>query len=114
MRSRRSTLRISLRRYSDSDEERERQELVAAKAPPKAPEPAPVQITRKEREQLEAQKEPEADPEQISKDMERLALIKAKRAKQAADRIEKDGWDKLQPMSEDNHPPGSKWPPPEA
>ena len=71
-----------------------------------------VQLTRKEREQLEAQKEEEPDPEQMAKDMERLALIKKRREDQARARIEKDGWDRMKPLSEDNHPPGTQWPPP--
>lgn len=71
----------------------------------------PVQLTRKEREQLAAQKPAEPDPEQISKDMARLEMIKAKRAKDAERRIANDGWDRMKPMSADNHPPGMKWPP---
>ena len=70
-----------------------------------------MQLTRKEREQLEAQQEEEPDPEQIAKDMERLALIKKRREDQAAARIEKDGWDRMMPQSEHNHPPNSIWPP---
>ena len=69
-------------------------------------------VVRKEREQLEAQKEEEPDPEQMAKDMERLALIKKRREDQARARIEKDGWDRMKPLSEDNHPPGTQWPPP--
>ena len=68
-------------------------------------------MTRREREQLEAQKEDEADPEQIAKDMEKLALVKQRREQQRLQRIEKDGWDRLAPMSETNHPPGTSWPP---
>ena len=71
----------------------------------------PVQLTRKEREQLEAQKPEEPDPETITKDMERLAMIKAKRAKDAERRIANDGFDRMKPLAEDNHPPGMKWPP---
>ena len=74
-------------------------------------EPQQPQLTRKEREQLEAQQEEEPDPEQISKDMDRLAIIKKRREEQAAARIEKDGWDRMKPMSEDNHPPNMTWPP---
>eukprot|EP00310_Coccolithus_braarudii_P019369 CAMPEP_0183351996 /NCGR_PEP_ID=MMETSP0164_2-20130417/26744_1 /TAXON_ID=221442 /ORGANISM="Coccolithus pelagicus ssp braarudi, Strain PLY182g" /LENGTH=234 /DNA_ID=CAMNT_0025524321 /DNA_START=35 /DNA_END=740 /DNA_ORIENTATION=- len=74
--------------------------------------PAPaVQLTRKEREQLEAQKSEEPSPEQIAKDMERLQMIRDKRAKDAANRIAKDGYDRMKPLSADNHPPGTKWPP---
>ena len=74
-------------------------------------EPQQPQLTRKEREQLEAQQEEEPDPEQIAKDMDRLAIIKKRREEQAAARIEKDGWDRMKPMSEDNHPPNMTWPP---
>ena len=70
-----------------------------------------VQLTRKEREQLEAQKEVEPDPEMMAKDMERLALIKKRREDQAMQRIEKEGWDRMKPQSADNHPPGMAWPP---
>ena len=55
----------------------------------------------------------DVDPEQMAKDMERLALIKQKRAAQAQARIEKEGWDRFKPMSEDNRPPGTRWPPPD-
>ena len=44
--------------------------------------------------------------------MERLALIKKRREDQAAKRIETDGWDRMKPLSADNHPPGTTWPPP--
>ena len=74
-------------------------------------EPQQPQLTRMEREQLEAQQEEEPDPEQIAKDMDRLAIIKKRREEQAAARIEKDGWDRMKPMSEDNHPPNMTWPP---
>ena len=84
----------------NSDEEEESEE-----------EDEPVQLTRKEREQLEAQKPEEPDPETITKDMERLAMIKEKRAKDAERRIANDGWDRMKPLAEDNHPPGMKWPP---
>ena len=70
-----------------------------------------MQLTRKEREAQEAEEEDEPDPEQIAKDMERLAIIKKRREDQAAARIEKDGWDRMLPQSEDNHPPSMQWPP---
>jgi len=110
---------------SDSDEEEvPRQKKVGQSAtagmmPPNSSseesesddEPAQVQLTRREREQLEAQKAAEPDPEQMRKDMEKLALIRAKREADAAKRIAKDGWDRMKPMSESNHPPGMQWPP---
>ena len=64
------------------------------------------------KEGIPAKKEEEPDPEQMAKDMERLALIKKRREDQARARIEKDGWDRMKPLSEDNHPPGTQWPPP--
>ena len=64
------------------------------------------------KEQLEAQKPQEPDPETIAKDMARLEMIKAKRAKDAERRIAQDGWDRMKPLSADNHPPGTTWPPP--
>mmetsp|Transcript_39062 Transcript_39062/g.91380 ORF Transcript_39062/g.91380 Transcript_39062/m.91380 type:complete len:168 (-) Transcript_39062:249-752(-) len=88
---------------SDEDEEDEDED--------KAPVPKAVELTRNEREQLEAQKAAEPDPEQVRKDMERLQMIKKKREEQAANRIEKEGWDRMKPMSEENHPPGMQWPP---
>ncbi|KAL1528573.1 hypothetical protein AB1Y20_009914 [Prymnesium parvum] len=90
---------------SDSEEEQEEEPRAKGKAP-KAPE-----LTRKEREQLEAQKAPELDPEQIAADMEKLALVRKRRAEQAAKRIAADGWDRYAPLSESNHPPGTAWPP---
>jgi hypothetical protein len=44
--------------------------------------------------------------------MERLKIVQERRAKQAVARLEADGWDRLKPMSADNHPPGTSWPPP--
>tara|TARA_B100000795_G_scaffold247101_1_gene213160 strand:+ start:395 stop:622 length:228 start_codon:yes stop_codon:yes gene_type:complete len=70
-----------------------------------------VELTRKEREQLEAQEPEEPDPETIAKDMDRLAIIKKRREDQAAARIEKDGYDRMLPQSETNHPPNTIWPP---
>lgn len=91
---------------NSSEDESEEEDL-----PPK---PAPVELTRREREQLEAQKADEPDPEQVAKDLERLALIKKRREEQKAKRIEADGWDRMLPMSETNKPPGMTWPPADA
>lgn len=74
---------------------------------------APVELTRKEREQLEAQKEPEVDPEVARKQMAQLELVKKRRAEQAAKRVAADGWDRYAPVTETNRPPGSAWPPPD-
>ena len=37
--------------------------------------------------------------------------IKKRREDQAAARIEKDGYDRMKPLAEDNHPPNTIWPP---
>ena len=70
------------------------------------------ELTRREREQLEAQKVQEPDPETVRKQMEQLELVKKKRAEQAAKRVEKEGWDRYAPVTATNHPPGQ--PPPSA
>jgi hypothetical protein len=64
------------------------------------PPPPPRQLTRKEREALEAQYA-KPDPEQVAKDMEKLRLIREKRAQQAAARISAEGFDRYAP------PPGA-------
>eukprot|EP00307_Rebecca_sp_RCC1486_P010233 CAMPEP_0119409968 /NCGR_PEP_ID=MMETSP1335-20130426/3121_1 /TAXON_ID=259385 /ORGANISM="Chrysoculter rhomboideus, Strain RCC1486" /LENGTH=200 /DNA_ID=CAMNT_0007434429 /DNA_START=54 /DNA_END=656 /DNA_ORIENTATION=- len=63
------------------------------------PPPPPRQLTRKEREALEAQ-QAKPDPEQVAADMERLRLARERRAKQAAARIAAEGYDRFAP------PPG--------
>ena len=82
------------------------------KSKPTAKAPAVQQLNRKEREALEGKKkeEEELDPEQLRKDMERLAMVKKRREEQAAKRIEKDGWDRMRPIGPDNHPPGMREP----
>ena len=44
--------------------------------------------------------------------MAKLELVRKRREAQAKQRIAKDGWDRMKPMSADNHPPGTTWPPP--
>ena len=94
------------RRYGGSD-----REIGAAARTHPTRHGAQVELTRKEREQLEAQEPEEPDPETIAKDMDRLAIIKKRREDQAAARIEKDGYDRMLPQSETNHPPNTIWPP---
>jgi len=75
--------------------------------------PAAVELTRKEREQLEAQKEPEVTAEQDKANRAKLAEVQKRRAEQAKKRVEADGWDRYAPLTETNRPPGSAWPPPD-
>lgn len=58
--------------------------------------PPPRQLTRKEREQLEAQRAA-PDPEQVAADLEKLRLVREKRAAQAAARIAAEGYDRYAP-----------------
>ena len=41
-----------------------------------------------------------------------VATDQSGRRQMAAKRIETDGWDRMKPLSADNHPPGTTWPPP--
>lgn len=67
-----------------------------------SPAPPPRrELTRKEREQLEAQRA-KPDPELVAKELERLKLVREKRAAQAAARIAAEGFDRFAP------PPGAK------
>ena len=83
-------------------------EKAAAATAPKAPE-----MTRKEREQLEAQKAPEVSKEVDEANRAKLEEIKKRRADQAAKRIAADGWDRFAPVTETNKPPAGYKPPPE-
>ncbi|KAF5830822.1 hypothetical protein DUNSADRAFT_13970 [Dunaliella salina] len=49
----------------------------------------------------------ERSPEDIRKEMERLQIVKKKREEDRIKRIAAEGWDRFQPMSETNRPPGS-------
>jgi len=104
---------------SDDEDEDEQQLPKPGDMPPNSDDeddedqsPPKVELTRREREQLEAQKEEEPDPEQVAKDMERLALVKKRREEQKQKRIDAEGWDRMAPLSETNHPPGTTYPPP--
>ena len=90
------------------DKFRKAHEKAAAAAKPKAPE-----LTRKEREQLEAQKVPELSAEQDAVNKKKLEEIKKKREDAAKKRIADDGWDRYKPISETNKPPAGYKPPPE-
>jgi len=78
-----------------------------------AQKPAAPELTRKEREQLEAQKEPEMTAEEDAVNRKKLEEIKKRREAQAKQRVAADGWDRYAPLTETNRPPGSPWPPPE-
>ena len=52
------------------------------------------------------------DEEQKAVDKARLEAVRKRRAEQEKQRIAKDGWDRMKPMSADNRPPGTAWPPP--
>ena len=75
--------------------------------------PAGYEMTKKEREakKQEAEEE-ESDEEPDPEVMKRLELVKKRREAQAAQRIAADGYDRMKPLSADNRPPGSVWPPP--
>ena len=51
-----------------------------------------------------------AELEQAQKDMERLALIRERRAAQAKERIAKEGFDRFAPPSSENGPPKARVP----
>mmetsp|Transcript_18232 Transcript_18232/g.47589 ORF Transcript_18232/g.47589 Transcript_18232/m.47589 type:complete len:185 (+) Transcript_18232:97-651(+) len=48
----------------------------------------------------------ERSPEDIRKEMERLQIVKKRREEDRLKRIATEGWDRFQPMSETNRPPG--------
>ena len=50
----------------------------------------------------EEEEDDEPDPDMMAK----LELVRKRREAQAKQRIAKDGWDRMKPMSADNHPPG--------
>jgi hypothetical protein len=82
---------------------------VAPKKAARAPEP-----TRKEREAMAGKKKEESssDEEPDPEVAKKLEMVRKRREQQAAQRIAKDGWDRMKPMSADNHPPNTVWPPP--
>ena len=81
---------------------------VAPKKPARAPEP-----TRKEREAMASKKEESSSDEEPDPEVQKkLEIIRKRREAQAKQRIANDGWDRMKPMSADNHPPNMVWPPP--
>ena len=83
---------------------------LAPKSAARAPEP-----TRKEREAMAASKKEEessSDEEPDPEVAKRLEAVRKRREAQAKQRIANDGYDRMKPLSADNHPPGSVWPPP--
>ena len=69
-------------------------------------------MTRKEKEALEGKQEEEEPEDPDPEVAKRLEVIRKRREAQAKQRIATDGWDRMKPMSADNHPPGTVWPPP--
>jgi len=53
----------------------------------------------------------EVDPKVAAAEKARLDLVKKRREEAAKKRIAADGFDRMKPLSADNHPPGTKWPP---
>ncbi|KAK9807737.1 hypothetical protein WJX72_007571 [[Myrmecia] bisecta] len=90
---------------SDSEEEEtdseEEEEEEVKKPAAKGPRPAVPDAPPKKKV------EEEVDPEQLAKDMERLALIKKNREAARLKRIADEGWDRFSPESETNRRPDS-------
>ena len=63
---------------------------------------------KKKKEEEEEEEDPDPEVEK------RLEAVRKRREAQAKQRIAADGWDRMKPMSADNRPPGSVWPPPNA
>jgi hypothetical protein len=82
------------------------------KKPARAPEP-----TRREREAMAAKggakEESSSDEEPDPAVQKKLEEVRKRREAQSKQRIAKDGWDRMKPMSADNKPPGMAWPPPD-
>jgi len=58
--------------------------------------PPQPQLTRREREALEAQRA-KPDPEEVAAELERLRIVRERRAAQAAARIAAEGFDRYAP-----------------
>ena len=74
--------------------------------------PAGYELSKKEAAKKKAEEEEESDEEADPEVMKRLEIVKKRREDQKAARLKADGWDRMLPMTEDNHPPGMAWPPP--
>ena len=88
--------------------EKKRAEPKAGKAP------AGYEMSRKEREaqKKKQEEEDESDEEPDPAVAKRLEEVRKRREAQAKQRIAADGYDRMKPLSADNHPPGTVWPPP--
>ena len=65
-----------------------------------------AEAAKKAEEEESSEEEP--DPEVLK----RLEIVKKRREEQREKRLAADGWDRMLPMTADNHPPGMAWPPP--
>ena len=85
----------------------------AAAAKPGKPMPgyelSKAEAAKKKQEEEEESSDEEPDPAVLKK----LEEVKKRREEQKAKRIAADGWDRMMPMTADNHPPGMTWPPPD-
>jgi len=52
------------------------------------------------------------DPKVAAADAARLEVVRKRREESAKKRIAADGYDRMKPVSADNHPPGMAWSPP--
>jgi hypothetical protein len=95
---------------SDSDSEGSGEEDGAEK-PKKVAEKKPKELKPLVPDAPRRNKEEEIDPGQLAVDMERLELVKKRREEQRLKRIADEGWDRFAPLTEDNRPPGTAWPP---
>ena len=71
--------------------------------------PAGYELNKKEAAKEEESSDEEPDPEVLK----RLEIVKKRREQQKEARLKADGWDRMLPMTADNHPPGLAWPPPD-
>ncbi|KAI7845489.1 hypothetical protein COHA_001036 [Chlorella ohadii] len=84
---------------TDSEEESGSEEESSSEEEELPPRPQPAAAPRRKKG------EEEPDPEQMRKDMERLALIRKKREEERQKRIEQEGFDRFAPPSEGNQRP---------
>ena len=75
--------------------------------------PPPLAARHGEPTQEKAEEEEEEEEDPDPEVMARLEIVRKRREAQAKQRITADGWDRMKPMSEDNHPPNMVWPPPD-
>ena len=68
--------------------------------------PKKAEPTRKEREAAKAKEEDEEDEEPDPAVQKKLEEVRKRREAQAKQRIAADGWDRMKPVTADNHPPG--------